>query len=153
MRVSNEQLAQGDADPQGTLAALSQLGRLDGYQVSYAAFPGQRAAANSSAVSVCYVEMYSTTDGATEALRGQRVFPAGVSVQEISAPQFGNGSRTFTGTVTDQRTGRQSPTTIIFWQRNRFVGTVTINGPAPATALPGALQLVTQMDGRALRYP
>lgn len=151
--LSNQQVAQQEQNPQQALQLLNQLGRIDGVRYIYSALPGERPANPPRGITTCLAEAYTSVDGASQVVRGNQTFPAGVQVQEVQNQQFGNGSRTFEGTIVDQRTGAQTATTVIVWQRNRMVGSVQINGPLPEVALPLVEQEVVQMDGRMARFP
>jgi len=152
IHLTNEQVAQDEQNPQAALVALNQLGRLDGFEEVFSAFPGERSSTSPRAITTCYVEVYSTRDGAAAALVGPRTFPPGESVQEVASPPVGQNARAWEGTVTDQNTGRPTPTTVIIFQVNRFVASVTINGTQPNQSLPAAAALANALAARMARY-
>jgi len=138
------------SDALGDPAALAQLGRLDGYQVTYGSFPGTRNSTPVSASTDCYVEVYGTADGAAQAVRAQQIFPQNVNVHETQFGSLGDAARSFEGTFTDNR-GQTLPYTFIKWQQGRFAGSVTIIGATNDLARPVVLTLAAAMDNRMVR--
>ncbi len=127
-----------------------QLGRQDGYRVTFSAFPGERASNSPRAFTTCYVEAYATSEGAINALDGigPNTFPANVQVREDQSELIGESARTFEGTIADTRTNQQVAVIVIVWRRGRYVATVTIRGAPPQQALGPAQRLGSSMDGR-----
>jgi len=147
--VSNQQVADEGQDPT-MLQTLTQLGRQDGYRVTYNAFPGERASANPRAFTTCYVEVYSTADGARAALQGisADTFPSNVQVREVQAPAIGEGTRLFEGTITDSQSRQQIPLTVLIARRGRFITTVEIERTQPLQSSPAAQRLSAATDMR-----
>jgi hypothetical protein len=126
--------------------SAAQLGRLDGYQVTYGSFPGTRGPAPLSASTDCYVELYDTADAAAQAVRAQQIFPQTINAHETQFGSLGDAVRSFEGTFND---GRQIlPYTLLKWQQGRFVGSVTIIGATNDLARPAVITLAAAMDGR-----
>lgn len=147
--VSNQQVADEGQDP-SIVQTLAQLGRQDGYRVMYDAFPGERASPNPRAFTTCYVEVYSTADGARAALQGISVdtFPSNVQVREVQAPAIGEGTRLFEGTITDSQSRQQIPLTVLIARRGRFITTVEIERTQPLQSSPAAQRLSAATDMR-----
>jgi hypothetical protein len=133
-----------------TVMILVRLGRQDGLRVTFNTLPGSRQSQNARSSSVCYLEVFATNQGANEALRAQQAFPANVQSHESQLGNLGDATRAFEGTVLDS-TGKPVPFALITWQRGRYLGAVSITGPAAEIARAAALTLATAMDGRISR--
>ena len=126
---------------------MSQLGRLDGYRVTYAGLPSAR----NEGSTACTSEIFATPEGAAGALRARQLFPGEVQAHEVNFGSVGDGTRTFEGKYTDS-SGHSSNFVYLEFLRGRFVGSVTIVGSSPEQARLIAQNLAASMDSRMATY-